>query len=392
MSYPSLNFGLGETIDMLREQVQGFVASELAPRAAQIDADNLFPMDMWKKFGDMGLLGITVSEEYGGANMGYLAHVIAIEEISRGSASVGLSYGAHSNLCVNQIKRNGNAEQKAKYLPKLISGEHVGALAMSEPNAGSDVVSMKLRAEKRGDRFVLNGSKTWITNGPDANTYVIYAKTEPEKGAHGITAFIVERDWKGFSRGNKFDKLGMRGSNTCELFFDDVEVPEENVLGAVNGGVKVLMSGLDYERVVLAGGPIGIMQACMDVIVPYIHDRKQFGQSIGEFQLIQGKVADMYTVLQAGRSFAYTVAKNLDMLGTEHVRQVRKDCASVILWCAEKATWMAGEGVQIYGGNGYINEYPLGRLWRDAKLYEIGAGTSEIRRMLIGRELFAETC
>ena len=391
MSYPSLNFALGETIDMLRDQVQSFVKAELAPRAAQIDIDNLFPADMWRKFGDMGLLGITVPEEYGGAGLGYLAHVVAMEEISRGSASVALSYGAHSNLCVNQINRNGTHEQKSKYLPKLISGEHVGALAMSEPNAGSDVVSMKLRADKRGDRYVLNGSKTWITNGPDANTYVIYAKTDLEKGPHGITAFIVERDWKGFSRSNKFDKLGMRGSNTCELFFDDVEVPEENILGVLNGGVKVLMSGLDYERVVLSGGPTGIMQACMDLIVPYIHDRKQFGQSIGEFQLIQGKVADMYTVLQAARSFAYTVAKNLDMLGAEHVRQVRKDCASVILWTAEKATWMAGEGVQIFGGNGYINDYPLGRLWRDAKLYEIGAGTSEIRRMLIGRELFAET-
>ena len=391
MSYPSLNFALGETIDMLRDQVQSFVAKEIAPRAAQIDIDNLFPADLWRKFGDMGLLGVTVPEEYGGAGLGYLAHVVIMEEISRGSASVALSYGAHSNLCVNQINRNGNHEQKTKYLPKLISGEHIGALAMSEPNAGSDVVSMKLRADKRGDHYVLNGSKTWITNGPDANTYVIYAKTDLEKGPHGITAFIVERDSKGFSRSNKFDKLGMRGSNTCELFFDDVEVPEENILGVLNGGVKVLMSGLDYERVVLSGGPTGIMQACMDLIVPYIHDRKQFGQSIGEFQLIQGKVADMYTVLQAGRAFCYTVGKNLDALGSEHVRQVRKDCASVILWCAEKATWMAGEGVQIFGGNGYINEYPLGRLWRDAKLYEIGAGTSEIRRMLIGRELFSET-
>src|SRR5476649_2015654 len=391
MSYPSLNFALGETIDMLRDQVQSFVAKEISPRAAQIDIDNLFPADLWRKFGDMGLLGITVAEEYGGAGLGYLAHVVIMEEISRGSASVALSYGAHSNLCVNQINRNGTHEQKTKYLPKLISGEHIGALAMSEPNAGSDVVSMKLRADKRGDHYVLNGSKTWITNGPDANTYVIYAKTDLEKGAHGITAFIVQRDSKGFSRSNKFDKLGMRGSNTCELFFDDVEVPEENILGALNGGVKVLMSGLDYERVVLSGGPTGIMQSCMDLIVPYIHDRKQFGQSIGEFQLIQGKVADMYTVLQAARSFAYTVAKNLDLLGAEHVRQVRKDCASVILWTAEKATWMAGEGVQIFGGNGYINEYPLGRLWRDAKLYEIGAGTSEIRRMLIGRELFSET-
>ena len=391
MSYPTLNFALGETIDMLRDQVQAFVAAELAPRAAQIDKDNLFPADMWRKFGDMGLLGITVSEEYGGTGLSYLAHVVAMEEISRGSASVALSYGAHSNLCVNQINRNGTHEQKLKYLPKLISGEHVGALAMSEPNAGSDVVSMKLRADKRGDHFVLNGSKTWITNGPDASTYVIYAKTDLEKGPHGISAFIVERDWKGFSRSKHFDKLGMRGSNTSELFFDDVEVPEENLLGTLNAGVKVLMSGLDYERVVLSGGPTGIMQACMDLIVPYIHDRKQFGQSIGEFQLIQGKVADMYTILQASRAYCYMVGKNLDRLGAEHVRQVRKDCAAVILYTAEKATWMAGEGIQIFGGNGYINEYPLGRLWRDAKLYEIGAGTSEIRRMLIGRELFAET-
>ena len=324
--------------------------------------------------------------------MGYLAHVVAMEEISRASASVALSYGAHSNLCVNQINRNGTETQKHKYLPKLCSGEHVGALAMSEPGAGSDVVSMKLRADKRGDRYVLNGNKMWITNGPDADVLVVYAKTDMDAGAKGITAFLVEKGMKGFSTAQKLDKLGMRGSHTGELVFENVEVPAENVLGGVNNGAKVLMSGLDYERAVLAGGPLGIMQAVMDVVIPYIHDRKQFGQAIGEFQLIQGKVADMYTVLQAGRSFAYTVAKNLDLLGTEHVRQVRKDCASVILWCAEKATWMAGEGVQIYGGNGYINEYPLGRLWRDAKLYEIGAGTSEIRRMLIGRELFAETC
>jgi len=324
--------------------------------------------------------------------MGYLAHMVAMEEISRASASVGLSYGAHSNLCVNQINRNGNAAQKAKYLPKLISGEHVGALAMSEPGAGSDVISMKLKAEDKGGYYLLNGNKMWITNGPDADTLVVYAKTEPELGARGVTAFLIEKGMKGFSIAQKLDKLGMRGSHTGELVFQDVEVPADNVLGQLNGGAKVLMSGLDYERAVLTGGPLGIMQAVMDNVVPYIHDRKQFGQSIGEFQLIQGKVADMYTVLQAGRSFAYTVAKNLDMLGSEHVRQVRKDCASVILWTAEKATWMAGEGVQIYGGNGYINEYPLGRLWRDAKLYEIGAGTSEIRRMLIGRELFAETC
>jgi isovaleryl-CoA dehydrogenase len=336
-------------------------------------------------------LGITVSEAYGGANMGYLAHMIAMEEISRASASVGLSYGAHSNLCVNQIKRNGTEAQRARYLPKLISGEHVGALAMSEPGAGSDVISMKLRAQDKGGFYVLNGNKMWITNGPDADTLVVYAKTEPELGARGVTAFLIEKGMKGFSIAQKLDKLGMRGSHTGELVFKDVEVPAENVLGAVNGGAKVLMSGLDYERAVLAAGPIGIMQAVMDNVVPYIHDRKQFGQSIGEFQLIQGKVADMYTVLQAARAFCYTVGKNLDSLGAEHVRQVRKDCASVILWCAEKATWMAGEGIQIFGGNGYINEYPLGRLWRDAKLYEIGAGTSEIRRMLIGRELFAET-
>ena len=392
MRYPTLNFGLGETIDMLRDSVHQFAQAELAPRAAQIDRDNEFPMDMWRKFGDMGLLGMTVEEEYGGSNMGYLAHVVAMEEISRASASVGLSYGAHSNLCVNQIRKNGSEAQKQKYLPKLCSGEHIGALAMSEPNAGSDVVSMKLRAEKRGDRYVLNGNKMWITNGPDADTLVVYAKTEPELGARGVTAFLIEKGMPGFSIAQKLDKLGMRGSHTGELVFNNVEVPAANVLGGLNMGAKVLMSGLDYERAVLTGGPLGIMQAVMDNVVPYIHDRKQFGQSIGEFQLIQGKVADMYTLLQAGRSFAYTVAKNLDMLGSEHVRQVRKDCASVILWCAEQATKMAGDGIQIFGGNGYINEYPLGRLWRDAKLYEIGAGTSEIRRMLIGRELFAETC
>jgi isovaleryl-CoA dehydrogenase len=386
MSYPSLNFALGETLDLLRNQVRTLVAREVAPRAGEIDASNSFPMDLWRTFGDLGLLGITVGEEYGGAGLGYLAHAVAMEEISRGSASVALSYGAHSNLCVNQIHRNGSAAQKARYLPSLVNGEHVGALAMSEPNAGSDVVSMKLRAERRGDRYVLNGSKTWITNGPDAHTYVIYAKTEPEKAAHGITAFIVERDWQGFSRGSKFDKLGMRGSNTCELFFDDVEVPEDNVLGQVNGGVKVLMSGLDYERVVLAGGPVGIMQACLDVVLPYIHDRKQFGQSIGEFQLIQGKVADLYTGLNASRAYLYAVAQACDRGET-----TRKDAAGVILYTAEKATQMALEAIQILGGNGYINEYPTGRLLRDAKLYEIGAGTSEIRRMLIGRELFNET-
>lgn len=389
---PGLNFQLGEDIDALRDAVREFAQAEIAPRAAEIDRSDQFPMDVWRKFGDLGVLGITVPEAYGGANMGYLAHMVAMEEISRASAAVGLSYGAHSNLCVNQINRNGTEAQKQKYLPKLISGEHVGALAMSEPGAGSDVISMQLKAEDKGGYYLLNGSKMWITNGPDADTLVVYAKTEPEMGARGVTAFLIEKGMKGFSIAQKLDKLGMRGSHTGELVFENVEVPAENVLGQVNGGAKVLMSGLDYERAVLTGGPLGIMQAVMDNVVPYIHDRKQFGQSIGEFQLIQGKVADMYTVLQAGRSFAYTVAKNLDMLGTEHVRQVRKDCASVILWTAEKATWMAGEGVQIYGGNGYINEYPLGRLWRDAKLYEIGAGTSEIRRMLIGRELFAETC
>ena len=390
-SLPGLDFDLGEDIDALRDAVRDFAQSEIAPRAAQIDQTDQFPMDLWRKMGDLGVLGITVPEAYGGADMGYLAHMIAMEEISRASASVGLSYGAHSNLCVNQIKRNGSEAQKAKYLPQLISGEHVGALAMSEPGSGSDVISMKLRAEDKGGYYLLNGNKMWITNGPDADTLVVYAKSEPELGARGVTAFLIEKGMKGFSIAQKLDKLGMRGSHTGELVFQNVEVPAENILGGLNNGAKVLMSGLDYERAVLAAGPIGIMQSVMDNVVPYIHDRKQFGQSIGEFQLIQGKVADMYTVLQAARSFAYTVAKNLDMLGTEHVRQVRKDCASVILWCAEKATWMAGEGVQIFGGNGYINEYPLGRLWRDAKLYEIGAGTSEIRRMLIGRELFAET-
>ncbi len=391
MNLPGLNFMLGDDIDALRDAVHSFAQAEIAPRAAQIDESDQFPMDLWRKMGELGVLGITVPEEFGGANMGYVAHMVAMEEISRASASVGLSYGAHSNLCVNQIKRNGNDAQRRKYLPKLISGEHVGALAMSEPGAGSDVISMKLKAEDKGGYYVLNGTKMWITNGPDADTLVVYAKTEPELGARGVTAFLIEKGMKGFSIAQKLDKLGMRGSHTGELVFQNVEVPVENILGHLNGGAKVLMSGLDYERAVLAAGPIGIMQAVMDNVVPYIHDRKQFGQSIGEFQLIQGKVADMYTVLQAARAFCYTVGKNLDALGSEHVRQVRKDCASVILWCAEKATWMAGEGIQVFGGNGYINEYPLGRLWRDAKLYEIGAGTSEVRRMLIGRELFAET-
>ena len=396
MNLPGLNFQLGEDIDALRDAVREFAQAEIARRAAEIDKTDQFPMDCWRKMGELGVLGITVSEQYGGANMGYLAHMVAMEEISRASASVGLSYGAHSNLCVNQINRNGTPEQKAKYLPKLISGEHVGALAMSEPGAGSDVISMKLKAEDKGGYYLLNGNKMWITNGPDADTLVVYAKSEPEMGARGVTAFLIEKGMPGFSIAQKLDKLGMRGSHTGELVFQNVEVPAENILGGLNMGAKVLMSGLDYERAVLTGGPLGIMQSVMDNVIPYIHDRKQFGQSIGEFQLIQGKVADMYTVLQAARSFAYTVAKNLDLLAKqnqgEHVRQVRKDCASVILWTAEKATWMAGEGVQIFGGNGYINEYPLGRLWRDAKLYEIGAGTSEIRRMLIGRELFAETC
>jgi len=384
--FSSLNYGHGETIDMLREQVASFARNEVAPYAQQVDSDNEFPAHLWPKLGDMGLLGVTVSPEYGGAGMGYLAHSIVMEELSRASASVGLSYGAHSNLCVNQIHRNGNSTQKQRYLPKLLSGEHVGALAMSEPGAGSDVVSMKLRAEKKGDRYVLNGNKMWITNGPEASTYVIYAKTDTTKGAHGITAFIVERDYPGFSRAQKLDKLGMRGSNTCELVFQDCEVPEENILGRENEGVKVLMSGLDYERVVLAGGPTGIMSACLDVVIPYTHDRKQFGQAIGEFQLIQGKVADMYSLTNASRAYLYAVAAACDRGET-----TRKDAAGVILYCAETATKLALDAIQILGGNGYINDYPTGRLLRDAKLYEIGAGTSEIRRMLIGRELFRET-
>ncbi len=381
-----LDFELGEDIDALRETVRRFTDAEVAPRAAEIDRSNEFPADLWRKMGDLGVLGLTVSEEQGGAGMGYLAHCVAMEEISRGSASVGLSYGAHSNLCVNQIKRNGTPAQRETYLPKLISGAHVGALAMSEPGAGSDVVSMRMRAERRGDRYVLNGTKFWITNGPDADVVVVYAKTTPEAGARGITAFLVEKGMTGFSCARKLDKLGMRGSNTGELVFEDCEVPAANVLGAVDGGVGVLMSGLDYERAVLAAGPLGIMQACMDVVLPYIHERKQFGQAIGEFQLMQGKIADMYTTMNAAKSYVYTVARACD-----RGRTTRKDAAGAILYAAEKATWMSLEAIQVLGGNGYINDYPTGRLLRDAKLYEIGAGTSEIRRMLIGRELFKET-
>ncbi len=384
--YPTLDFGLGEDADMLRQSVSGFAADEIAPRAADIDRDNDFPKDLWRKMGDMGLLGITAADEYGGAGMGYLEHCVAMEEISRASASVGLSYGAHSNLCVNQINRNGNKDQKDRYLSKLISGEHVGALAMSEPGAGSDVVGMRLRAEKKGDRYVLNGNKMWITNGPDADTHVIYAKTDMDAGPKGITAFLVERGFGGFSQAQKLDKLGMRGSNTCELVFEDVEVPEENILGGLGKGVNVLMSGLDYERAVLAAGPLGIMQACMDEVVPYLHERKQFGKPIGEFQLMQGKLADMYTTMNASKAYVYAVARACDA-----GRTTRKDAAGAILYAAEKATWMTLEAIQCLGGMGYINDTPTGRLLRDAKLYEIGAGTSEIRRWLIGRELFEET-
>ncbi|MEZ4331366.1 MAG: isovaleryl-CoA dehydrogenase [Myxococcota bacterium] len=386
MAIPTLEYALGETVDLLRESVARFAAAEIAPIADRVDRENAFPNALWRALGDLGVLGPTISEQYGGADLGYLAHVVAMEEISRASASIGLSYGAHSNLCVNQIFRNGSDAQKARYLPPLVRGEHVGALAMSESEAGSDVVSMKLRAERRRDRFVLNGTKMWITNGPDAHTLIVYAKTDPAGGARGITAFLIERGFTGFSTSPKLDKLGMRGSNTCELVFTDCEVPLENVLGEIGGGVRVLMSGLDYERLVLAGGPLGIMAACLDVVVPYLHDREQFGQPIGEFQLMQGKLADMYVGLSACRAYVYAVARACD-LG----RVSRRDCAGAILYAAEKATWMAGQAIQALGGNGYINEYATGRLWRDAKLYEIGAGTSEIRRMLIGRELFRET-
>ncbi len=385
-AYTPLKFGLGETIDMLRDNVNAFAIEHIAPIAAHIDHNNQFPDYLWPLFGEMGLLGVTVDEEYGGAGMGYLAHVVAMEEISRASASVGLSYGAHSNLCVNQIFRNGTAAQRKKYLPGLIDGSHIGALAMSEPNAGSDVISMQLKAENKGDHFVLNGSKMWVTNGPDADVLVVYAKTDPDEGSRGITAFIIEREFAGFSDAQKLDKLGMRGSNTCELVFKNCSVPKTNILGELNRGVEVLMSGLDYERVILAGGPLGIMQACMDIVVPYVHERKQFGQSIGEFQLVQGKLADMYSRMNAAKSYVYTVASACD-----RGECTRKDAAGVILYAAELATQISLDAIQLLGGNGYVNEYSTGRLLRDAKLYEIGAGTSEIRRMLIGRELFEES-
>ncbi len=385
------DFGLPDELQALRAAVRDFALQEIAPLADELDRTDQFPMHLWRKMGEMGLLGVTAAAQYGGAEMGYWAHMIVMEEVSRASASVGLSYGAHSNLCVNQIMRNGNDAQRARYLPRLISGEHIGALAMSEPDAGSDVVSMKLRAVDRGDRFVLNGTKMWITNGPDADVLVVYAKTEPDAGSRGITAFLIEKSMPGFSVAQKLDKLGMRGSHTGELVFDQVEVPRENILGELNGGVRVLMSGLDYERAVLAAGPLGIMAACMDVVLPYVHERRQFGRPIGEFQLIQGKIADMYTALQACRAYCYAVGRRLDELGPGEHRSIRKDAAGVILYAAERATWMAGESIQILGGNGYVNDIPTGRFWRDAKLYEIGAGTSEIRRMLIGREIFDET-
>jgi isovaleryl-CoA dehydrogenase len=385
-SYPTLDYDLGFEIDQLRETVREFSDHEIVPRAEAIDREDKFPRDLWPQMGALGLHGITVEEEYGGTQMGYLAHVVAMEEVSRGSASVGLSYGAHSNLCINQIRRNGNPEQKQRYLPKLVSGEHVGALAMSEVGAGSDVVGMRARADRKGDRYVLNGTKMWITNGSEADVLVVYAKTDPDAGSKGITAFLVEKGMAGFAVAQKLDKLGMRGSPTCELVFTDCEIPAENVLGVVNRGVSVLMSGLDYERVVLAAGPIGIMQACLDVVVPYVHEREQFGQPIGEFQLMQAKLADMYATLSACRAYVYAVAKACDRGKT-----ARKDAAATILFASERATWMALEGIQALGGNGYINDFPTGRLLRDAKLYEIGAGTSEIRRMLIGRELFEET-
>ncbi|MCC8485734.1 MULTISPECIES: isovaleryl-CoA dehydrogenase [Xanthomonas] len=386
MHVPSLNFELGEDIDLLRESVAAFASHHIAPLAAAADHDNVFPAQLWRLFGEQGLLGLTVEEAYGGSGMGYLAHVVAMEEISRAGGAIGLSYGAHSNLCLNQLRKNATHEQKQRYLPKLCTGEHVGALAMSEAGSGSDVVSMKLRAEARGDRFVLNGNKMWITNGPDADVLVVYAKTDPSAGARGITAFIVEKGMPGFSTAQKLDKLGMRGSNTCELVFTDCEVPAENVLGTLNGGVRVLMSGLDFERVVLAGGPLGLMAAAMDVVLPYVHERKQFGEPIGTFQLMQAKLADMYVGLNACRAYVYAVARACDA-----GRTTRQDAAGAILYAAEKATWLTGQAIQVLGGNGYINEYPTGRLWRDAKLYEIGAGTSEIRRMLIGRELFERT-